>query len=77
MDISNASLADLQKALAEGRTTASALTQAYLARIEAYDRDGPALNSVRELNPDALAIAGSSTAQAVGQAGRWPACRSW
>src|SRR5437660_11893355 len=57
--IENASLAELQQALAEGRTTASALTRAYLARIEAYDRAGPQLNSVREINPDALPIAAS------------------
>jgi amidase len=56
--LENASLADVQQALAEGKTTASVLTRAYLARIEAYDRGGPALNSVRELNPDAMAIAG-------------------
>jgi amidase len=56
--VDNASLADVQHALAEGRITSSALTKAYLARIEAYDPGGPALNSVRELNPDALAIAG-------------------
>src|SRR5712692_7837117 len=53
------SIAELQQALAEGRTTASALTRAYLARIEAYDRAGPGLNAVREVNPDALAIAAS------------------
>src|SRR5437763_2506396 len=57
--IENASLAELQQALAEGRTTATALTRAYLARIEAYDRAGPTLNSVREINPDALPIAAS------------------
>jgi amidase len=57
--IENASLAELQQALLDGRTTASALTRAYLARIEAYDRAGPNLNSVREVNPDALAIAAS------------------
>src|SRR5437868_9856051 len=57
--IENASLAELQQALAEGRTTASALTRAYLARIEAYDRGGPQLNALREVNPDALAIAAS------------------
>ena len=57
--IENASLAELQQALAEGRTTSSALTRAYLARIEAYDRAGPQLNSVREINPDALSIAAS------------------
>ncbi|MFI4948975.1 MAG: amidase family protein [Alphaproteobacteria bacterium] len=58
MDISNTSLAEIQQALAEGRTTSSALTRGYIARIEAYDRAGWSLNSVREINPDALAIAG-------------------
>jgi amidase len=57
--LENASIAELQEALAEGRTTASALARAYLARIEAYDRAGPRLNAVREVNPDALAIAAS------------------
>ncbi|CAN5185256.1 amidase family protein [soil metagenome] len=56
--VDNASLAEVAQALADGRVTASALTQAYLARIEAYDRSGPGLNAVREVNPDALAIAG-------------------
>src|SRR3954451_24829601 len=55
--IENASIAELQQALVEGRTTASALTRAYLARIAAYDRAGPLLNSVREVNPEALALA--------------------
>jgi amidase len=57
--VENLSLAEMQQALAEGRTSASALTRAYLARIEAYDRAGPRLNAVREVNPDALAIAAS------------------
>ena len=55
--VENASLTELREALLSGRTTATALTQAYLARIAAYDRAGPQLNAVRELNPDALAIA--------------------
>ncbi len=55
--VENASLAEVRQALTEDRITASALTQAYLARIEAYDRAGPGLNSVRETNPDAVAIA--------------------
>jgi amidase len=59
MQIENASLSELRQALAEGRVTAEALTRAYLARIEAYDRAGPRLNSVREINPDALAEAAS------------------
>jgi amidase len=57
VDIANATIAELQEALAAGRTSATALTRAYLARIEAYDRAGPRLNAVREVNPDALAVA--------------------
>jgi amidase len=55
--VENATLSDLQEALAANRTTAADLVRAYTARIEAYDRAGPRLNAVRELNPDALAIA--------------------
>ena len=57
MCIENASIGDLQQALAAGRTTAVALVSAYLARIEAYDRGGPRLGAVREVNPDATVIA--------------------
>jgi amidase len=40
-----------------GEKTARSLTEAYLARIEALDRRGPALRSVIETNPEALDIA--------------------
>jgi amidase len=59
LSVENATIAELQQALTEGRTTASALTRAYLARIAAYDRAGPLLNAVREVNPEALALAAS------------------
>jgi amidase len=55
--VENTTISDLQEALAAGKTTATELVRAYTARIEAYDSAGPRLNSVRELNPDALAIA--------------------
>ncbi|HEY8335129.1 MAG TPA: amidase family protein [Tardiphaga sp.] len=51
-------MSEIIQALAGGRVTATALTEGYLARIEACDRDGPMLNAVRELNPNALTIAG-------------------
>src|SRR5882672_1576846 len=57
--VENATITDLQEALGAGRTTAAQLVRAYTARIEAYDRAGPRLNAVRELNPDALSIAAS------------------
>src|SRR6516162_4313516 len=55
--VENATIGELADALAAGRTTSAELVRAYLARIEAYDRGGPRLNAVREINPDALAIA--------------------
>jgi len=63
MCVENATIADLQQALTDHRTTAAELVRAYLARIEAYDRGGPRVNAVRETNPDALAIAAALDAQ--------------
>src|SRR5205823_3577656 len=51
------SLEDVEARLKSGRLTSVALTRAYLDRIEAIDRGGPALRSVIEVNPDAPAIA--------------------
>lgn len=50
-------IADLQQAMRSGRLTARSITQAYLDRIAALDRQGPTLRAVLETNPDALAIA--------------------
>src|SRR4051812_36108078 len=55
--VENATIGDVQEALRTGRTTAAQVVRAYTARIQAYDRAGPGLNAVRELNPDAPAIA--------------------
>jgi amidase len=55
--VENATVSDLQEALAAGRITAGELVATYTARIDAYDRAGPKLNAVREINPDAVAIA--------------------
>ncbi|WP_235890410.1 amidase [Sandaracinobacter neustonicus] len=57
VEVSEASISDLQAAMAAGRVTSAQLVQAYLDRIAAYDRRGPALNSVLTLNPAALADA--------------------
>ena len=56
-ELDELSLGALQDAMRTGRFTAASLTRKYLARIEEIDRRGPALRSVIELNPDALAIA--------------------
>lgn len=47
----------LQELVKSGSLTYLSLTQIYLDRIQQIDRSGPKLNSVIELNPDALAIA--------------------
>lgn len=48
-----ASIADLQAGMTAGRTTSVELVDAYVARINAYDHAGPALNAVIRLNPRA------------------------
>lgn len=55
-----------------GQLTARRLVEAYLARIEALDRSGPRLNSIIELNPDALAIADALDAERCDQGPRGP-----
>ena len=48
---------DLQRMMESGEHTARSITQAYIERIEAMDRQGPELRSMIEINPDALEIA--------------------
>lgn len=57
------SLPELAIMLDTGEATAAELTQAYLDRIDAIDRNGPRLQSVLALNPDAMAQAESSDAR--------------
>jgi amidase len=47
----------LRQAIDSGKWTVTDVVAGYLARIEALDRRGPAINSVIEVNPDALSIA--------------------
>lgn len=50
-------IAQLQAEMASGRLTSEQLTREYIGRILTLDQDGPGVNSVMELNPDALAWA--------------------
>jgi amidase len=47
----------LRKKLVSGKYTSEQLVQLYLKRIETIDTTGPQLNSVIEINPDAISIA--------------------
>jgi Asp-tRNA(Asn)/Glu-tRNA(Gln) amidotransferase A subunit family amidase len=57
IEVAEASIPQLQAALASGALTSRQLVLAYLARIAAYDQIGPSLNSIVTLNPAALAQA--------------------
>lgn len=50
-------IAEMQAAMGNGELTSQQLVGMYLDRIDALDRNGPKLNSILELNPDALSIA--------------------
>jgi amidase len=56
-ELDEITIAQLQQGMASGEFTARSITEKYLARIDAIDQNGPAIRSVIEINPDALAIA--------------------
>ena len=47
----------LQEMIQNGKATSRSITKAYLDRIAAFDKKGPAINAVIEINPDAMLIA--------------------
>ena len=56
-ELSEITIDELQKWFASGRYSSRAVTEKYLARIREIDQSGPKLNSVIEVNPEALEIA--------------------
>src|SRR5258708_1049115 len=56
-ELDEATIAELQSGMALGKYSAHSLARKYLDRIDDVDKHGPAINSVIELNPDALSIA--------------------
>ena len=55
-------VAQAQAMMAAGTLTSVQLTQFYIDRINALDQNGPGVNAVIELNPDALAMAQNADA---------------
>lgn len=53
LDLESAGVGEIQEALAAGMLTSATLVDAYLARIESFDRSGPSVRAVRCLAPDA------------------------
>ncbi|MDB4877902.1 MAG: gatAX [Gemmatimonadetes bacterium] len=62
-EVTEATIPQIQSALASGRTTSVALVDAYLARIAAYDTHGPRLNAMIHMNPRARADAAALDAE--------------
>jgi len=56
-ELEEATVATLRQRMESGQDSAASLVEKYLARIESIDRAGPKINSLIELNPEALAIA--------------------
>jgi amidase len=56
-ELDEITIGDLQEGMKSSKYSARAIAEKYLERIDAIDKRGPAINSVIETNPDAIAIA--------------------
>ena len=62
-NLQETTISALQEKMKNGTLSSKAITQWYLKRIEQIDKNGPSLNSVIEINPDAMAIAEAMDAE--------------
>jgi amidase len=62
-DLNEVTIDELQQRMQSGDLTSKSITKWYLKRIEEIDKSGPAINSVIEINPDAIAIAEAMDAE--------------
>src|SRR5579862_2236128 len=62
----------LQEKMRSGSDTARSIAEQYLGRIAAMDQQGPAVNAIIELNPDALSIADALDAERKSKGPRGP-----
>lgn len=58
-ELDEVTIDDLQSGMKSGKYTSRSITEKYLQRIEEVDKQGPAVNALIEINPDALQIADS------------------
>jgi Asp-tRNA(Asn)/Glu-tRNA(Gln) amidotransferase A subunit family amidase len=71
-EVQEKTISELQAALASGAVTSRGLVLAYLARIRAYDLQGPQINSMIAMNPRVLAIADALDAERAARGPRGP-----
>jgi Asp-tRNA(Asn)/Glu-tRNA(Gln) amidotransferase A subunit family amidase len=69
-DVTEKSIEELQRAMQAGEITSRRLVDLYLARIEAYDKQGPALNAIVAVNPRAREAADKLDAERIGRGAR-------
>jgi amidase len=72
MDLHEATILGLQAAMDGGALTSHALIAHFLQRVETHDRNGPRLNAVLEVNPDALERAAALDRERAAQGARGP-----
>jgi amidase len=71
-ELDEITIAQLQDGMKSGKFTARSITEKYLQRIDEIDKHGPAINSVIEVNPDAVSIADSLDAERKSKGPRGP-----
>ena len=57
LDLGEITIAELRASFREKRVTCRSIVEVYLRRIDAYDKRGPAINGIVQINPNALAVA--------------------
>src|ERR1700741_167961 len=62
-ELNELTIDDLQLQMQKNEHNSRGLTEHYLQRIKEIDKEGPKLNSIIELNPDALTIADQMDAE--------------
>src|SRR5260370_4971690 len=71
-ELEETTIAELQEGMKAGKYTARGIAEKYLTRIEALDKRGSAVNSVIEVNPDALGLAEASDKERKQKGARGP-----
>ena len=56
-ELNEITISELQENMESGKYSSEQITKLYLDRIEAIDKNGPKLNAIIEINPEALEIA--------------------
>lgn len=54
LDVEELTIDQIHNMMESGEVTAEELVKSYLARIQAYDKDGPYINSIITINPNAV-----------------------